>query len=452
MAIYLLALLVGGLYVGMVTPVRTVVQEDLGVGDATGIWMITVYTLFYAALIPVAGALGDRLGRKRVFLACMGVFAVGAALCGAAGLAGSFALLLAGRVVQAAGACGVIPLANAEMGTAFPPERRGMALGMSAAVSGIANVLGAAVGSAILQAVGPENWPALFFACLPLCAALVVAGVAFLPDRRPQGRQEPLDAAGSVLMVAFVLLLLLGLQDLDFADLAASLESPLTWGPLAGAVLALAAFLRVEKTAGAPIFHLSYLRSRPIVVTMAASFFVGCIIISMTLVPEFAEAALGLPAGAGGYYVIAVGATSLFGPPLGGKLIDRLGARPVLAAGLAVLAAGYLFLALVTVAHPAFWTVVAGLVVVGLGMGFAMGAPLNYMILENTRPEEAGSAVATVTLVRQVGTSLAPSFFLGFVASDAGVAGWRPVMLAVAACGLAALALTLRYRPEPVAG
>jgi predicted MFS family arabinose efflux permease len=60
--------------------------------------------------------------------------------------------------------------------------------------------------------------------------------------------------------------------------------------------------------------------------------------------------------------------------------------------------------------------------------------------------------VATVTLVRQVGTSLAPSFFLGFVASDAGVAGWRPVMLAVAACGLAALALTLRYRPEPVAG
>lgn len=119
-AIYLLGLALGGLYVGMVAPVRLVIQEYFGLGDATGIWMINIYTLFYAACIPVVGKLADIRGRKPVFLGCLGTFALGCGLCALSQVAVGFPMLLAGRLVQAVGACGIIPVANAEIGASFP--------------------------------------------------------------------------------------------------------------------------------------------------------------------------------------------------------------------------------------------------------------------------------------------------------------------------------------------
>lgn len=80
LAVYLLGLLVGGLYVGIISPVRTVIQEGMGIGDTLGIWMINIYTLFYAATIPISGKLADRYGRKRIFTACVGVFCAGAVM------------------------------------------------------------------------------------------------------------------------------------------------------------------------------------------------------------------------------------------------------------------------------------------------------------------------------------------------------------------------------------
>ena len=130
--IYLLGLLLGGLYVGMVSPVRLVIQAQFGLDDATGIWMINIYTLFYAACIPVVGKLADMRGRKPVFLGCLTTFAIGSLVCGLSQVANSFWVLLAGRLIQAVGACGVIPVANAEIGSTFPQEKKGMALGIAA--------------------------------------------------------------------------------------------------------------------------------------------------------------------------------------------------------------------------------------------------------------------------------------------------------------------------------
>ena len=450
LAVYLLGLLVGGLYVGMVAPVRTVVQASFGLGDSVGIWMINVYTLFYAALIPVIGKLADSHGRSRVFTACLAVFAVGSVACGLSRHAGGFALLLAGRIVQAAGAGGMIPVANAAIGTSFPPERRGMALGLAAAVAGIANVLGAAAGSAVIGMVGVESWDVMFYLAVPVCVALAVASVFLLRDTactsdRPAAR-IPFDWAGSVLLVVFVLMLLLGIKDIDFSNFLATALSPAVWVPLALAAVSLAGFVAAERRAADPVFHLEYLHSRPIVITMVASFFVGCTIISMMLVPQYAEFAMGQPLGSGGYYVLAIGAASLVGPPLGGRLIDRFGPKPVLAGGLVVMVGGFAYLALVTSAAPSAPSLVAGLAVVGLGMGFAMGAPTNYMVLENTDERDGASAVATIALVRQVGTSLAPAVLVSFTNSGAGMLGYQQMLLCVAAFCAAALLAVVPYR------
>ncbi len=446
LAIYLTGLLIGGLYVGMVSPARTVIQAHFGIDDTTGIWMINIYTLFYAALIPIIGKVADRRGRKHVFTACIGIFCVGAMLCGVSQRVGGFGLLLFGRVLQAAGAGGTIPVANAEIGTSFPPDKRGTALGIAAVVAGVSNVFGAVVGSAVVGAFGVENWSMMFFLCAPFCIAVIVAAVTLLPASTLDESRGKMDIAGSLLFALAILLLLLGVKALDFTALGTSIVRPEAWGPLIGAVVAIVAFRFVERRAEDPVFHLEYLRNRPIVITMIVSFFIGCFVISLVLVPELAEYAMNEPLGSGGYYVLAIGLTSFVTSPVGGKIIDKVGPKPVLITGLAVSIAGLLFLALVAATHPSFISLVAGLAVVGAGMGMAMGAPTNYMILENVSADESTSAIATIALIRQIGTSLAPAVFVGLIASTPGMGGYRNMLLSVALFNVLALVTMLFYR------
>lgn len=448
-AIYLLGLTLGGLYVGMVSPVRLVIQEEFGLGDTTGIWMINIYTLFYASCIPVVGRLADIRGRKPVFIGCLATFMVGSLVCGASSLVDSFALLLAGRLIQAVGACGIIPVANAEIGASFPLEKRGMALGIAAAIAGVSNVMGAAVGSLVMGLVGSANWPALFYFALPVCVLLIAAAAACLPNRTVEVK-EPLDIPGSVLIVVTVLLLLMALQDINVQDLAGSLSSVQVLAPAAGFVVALVAFVLVERKSVSPVFHLEYLSSRPIVITMVVSFFVGGVIITMTLIPEVAEFIMSAPTGSGGLYVLPVGVVSMFGPPIGGKLIDRFGPRPVMSGGLLVAALGFIFIATVCLSHPSSVLLIVGLGIMGLGLGFAMGAPTNYMVLENTTPQESGAAIATIALVRQIGTTVAPALLLGFVAASPGAPGFFQMLLCAAGFCLVSLVLMAFYRKEPV--
>ena len=441
LAVYLVGLLIGGLYVGMVSPARTVIQADFGIDGTLGIWMINIYTLFYAALIPIIGKIADRRGRKRVFTICMGVFCAGSVLCGVSQSVGGFWLLLVGRVVQAVGAGGVIPVANAEIGTTFPQEKRGMALGIAAAVIGVSNVLGSALGSAVVGAFGVDRWPLMFYLCIPFCLAVIVASVVYLPDSEVEQSPGRMDIAGSVLFTLFVLLLLLGVKSIG------ETSSPLVAAaPFIGAVACVVAFRFVESRAEDPVFHLEYFHNRQIVITMIVSFFIGCFVISLVLVPELAEYAMGDPLGSGGYYILAIGLTSFVATPVAGKVIDKTGPKPVLITGLAISIAGLLFLALVAVAAPSFATFVAGLAVVGAGMGMAMGAPTNYMILENTDKRDSTSAIATITLIRQIGTTVAPAIYIGLITSAPGLAGYQNMLFCVAAFNALALITMFFYR------
>ncbi|MFR3091206.1 MAG: MFS transporter [Eggerthella lenta] len=184
-AVYLLGLFIGALDTGIVTPARTVIQSDLGIGEQMGVWIITIYTLAYAAAIPVMGKLADRSGRKYVYLASILLFGVGSLLCGLAQDVGSFWMLLAARAVQAVGGGGIVPVATAEFGTTFPPEKRGLALGLVGGVYGVPT-FGASAGSLILSVFGQANWQ-FIFVNVPICAFIVVAGLFVLPTRGRAG-------------------------------------------------------------------------------------------------------------------------------------------------------------------------------------------------------------------------------------------------------------------------
>ncbi|MDD3478162.1 MAG: MFS transporter, partial [Candidatus Izemoplasmatales bacterium] len=176
-------------------------------------------------------------------------------------------------------------------------------------------------------------------------------------------------------------------------------------------------FLYFEKKAEDPVINLSYFKNRQIVVTLVLSFLSGVILMGTIFVPQFAENAVKIPTGSGGYFVIVLGLFAGIGAPTSGRLIDKFGVKPVLGFGFAITILAALFVIFVAIPSPSVFAVIVALVLMGLGMGFSLGTPLNYMMLENTKKAESNSALATLSLIRSIGTTIAPSIMVAFIAS-----------------------------------
>jgi EmrB/QacA subfamily drug resistance transporter len=415
LAVYLLGIFMGAIDTGIVSPARTVIQNNLGVDEKTGIWMITIYTLAYAASIPIMGKLADKFGRKYIYLLSIFLFGLGSLFCGLSQSFASFPLLLGARAIQAIGGGGILPIATAEFGTTFPKEKRGMALGLVGGVYGIANIFGASAGSAIIDLFGVNNWQYIFYVNIPITLFILIGGLISLPNNR-SSRVLPMDLAGISVLTVMVLSLMYGLKGIDFFDFQATLLSWSVLPFLIGFAVLLPIFIRIEKKAADPVINLSYFSNLPILITLILAFITGIVIIGMIFVPQFAENTLKIKSGSGGYFVLILGLFAGVGAPFSGKLIDKIGVKIVLGFGFLVSVTGSLFLILVTVPHPNLFTVIFSLVLIGLGIGFTMGTPLNYMMLDNTSPVESNSALATLSLIRSIGTAIAPAIMIGFIA------------------------------------
>jgi EmrB/QacA subfamily drug resistance transporter len=415
MVIYLCGIFMGAIDTSVVTPARTVIQNGLGVGDQTGIWMITIYTLAYASSIPIMGKLADRLGRKTIYLICIILFGTGSLLAGLSQYIGHFGFFLMARAIQAIGGGGIMPIASAEFGTTFPEDKRGMALGMVGGVYGIATVVGGSLGSAILGAFGLQNWGFIFFINIPISLFIIICGFIFLPNTKIDD-VKPIDKWGTLFLVMMILSLLYGLRNIDFFNFVKSFTSTDVYPFLIIFIVLLPFFIFAEKKAADPIMNLDYFREAPIVITLIISFITGVIMMGMVFVPQFAENALRMQQGSGGYFVMVLGIFAGVGAPVSGRLIDRYGPKLIMGAGFLLSIIGSLFLVLITTSYPNLLTVAICLILIGLGMSFTMGTPLNYMMLDNTKKADSNSALATLSLIRSVGTAIAPAVMVGFIA------------------------------------
>ena len=366
------------------------------------------------------GKLADRLGRKPVYLTAIALFGIGSLLCGLSQDVGSFGMLIAARSLQAIGGGGILPIATAEIGTEVPEERRGLALGLVGAVFGIANLLGASAGSLILDIAGQHNWQWIFYINVPIAAMIVIAGWVVLPNHR-ESRVAKLDLVGIAILVAMIMSLLYGLTNIDFFDLSASVTSLEVYPFLIAFVVLLPVFVLAERRAEDPVLNLDYFTNRPIALTLAASFLSGFILMGVVFVPQLAENALELPSGSGGYLVILLGLASGVGAPLSGRLTDAFGPKLVLAIGGGVSALAAVSVVTWLIPHPGYPSVIVSLVLIGLGLGFVIGSPLNYLMLRLTDPAQSNSALGTLSLVRSIGTTLAPVIMVGFLAHAGGL-------------------------------
>ncbi|KMT21035.1 MFS transporter [Clostridium cylindrosporum] len=415
MIVYLAGIFMGAIDTGIITPARTVIQNNLMVDEKTGIWMITIYTLAYAASIPIMGKLADKYGRKYVYLVSIFLFGLGSLFCGLAQDFSSFTVLIIARAVQAIGGGGIVPIATAEFGTTFPKEKRGMALGLVGGVYGIANIFGASAGSAILDIFGKDNWQFIFYINIPITLFILIAGFYTLQNTK-EVNVKKIDILGISILTIMVLSLLYGLKNIDFFNFKGTLVSSSVYPYLLVFIVLLPIFIFIEKKAEDPVMNLTFFTNSRIIITLVLAFITGVVLMGMIFVPQFSENALKIASGSGGYFVIILGLFAGVGAPVSGKLIDRFGARVVIGFGFIVSIIGSLYLILVAANTPSSLNVVVSLILIGIGMGFTIGAPLNYMMLENTKLEESNSALATLSLIRSIGTAIAPAIMVGFIA------------------------------------
>lgn len=413
--VYLAGIFIGAIDTGIVTPAREIIQNNFMVDSKTGIWIITIYTLAYAASIPVMGKLADRVGRKTIYIVSILLFGFGSLLCGLSHYFGSFEFLIGARALQAIGGGGIVPIATAEFGTSFPPEKRGMALGLVGAVYGVANIFGSLAGSAILDLFGTQNWQYIFFVNIPICVFIIIAGMLVLPNTKDEEIKK-IDVLGILIIVLMVLSLLYGLRNIDFFNFSETFMSDSVYPFLIIFAALLPVFIFVECKAQDPVINLKYFTSLRIVITLLVAFAAGFILMGIVFVPQFSENALKVRSGNGGYFTMILGLLAGVSAMLSGKLIDKIGAKSVLFLGFTITIIGAAFLIFVAADKPGTVNVVISLMLLGFGLGFTMGAPVNYMMLDNISDKEASSGLATLSLIRSIGTTVAPALMVGFIA------------------------------------
>ena len=309
-------------------------QRDLHVGVASLQWTVNAYGIAFAAGIITAAALGDRFGRRLVFSSGLALFTLASAACA---LAPNMAELIVARTVQGLGAAAVLPLSLTILTTAFPPERRGMIVGVYGGLAGLAVALGPIVGGAITEAI---DWHWIFWINVPIGLAAVLLGLRLLPESH--GAPERLDLIGVSLVTAGVVALVWALTRANDVGWA----SAEIVGTLAVGALLLAAFLWWEHRAAEPMVPLRLFASREFAIgnlttftmsgaTFAAAFF---------LTQEFQLARGYSPLGTG-LRLLPFFATPMVVSPIAGALSDRIGRRPIMVAGLALQALGFVWVA-----------------------------------------------------------------------------------------------------------
>ena len=401
-------------------------HRDLHVGVSSPQWTVTAYGIAFAAGIITAAALGDRFGRRLVFSGGLVMFTLASAACALA-----MAELIVARTVQGLGAAAVLPLSLTILTTAFPPQKRGMIVGIYGGLAGLAVALGPIVGGAVTEAI---NWHWIFWINVPIGLAAVVLGRRLLPESR--GAQERLDLIGVSLVTAGVVALVWALTRANDVGWA----SAETVGTLAVGSLLLAGFLWWEHRAAEPMVPLRLFANREFAIgnftsylmsgaTFAAAFF---------LTQEFQLARGYSPLGTG-LRLLPFFATPMIVSPVAGALSDRIGRRPIMVTGLMLQALGFVWVAARGSLATSWIELDIALLIAGIGISMALPT-VPTAVLSAVAPQEMGKASGINFMAQRFGTvfaiAIASAVFSanGHLGSPASVtAGFRSALWACAA-------------------
>jgi len=375
----------------VITTAFAAIRGDLSASVETLQWTVNAYNLVFAVLLLTGAELGDRFGHRRMFAAGIFLFVLASVACA---LSGSVGWLIAARSVQGAGAALVMPLAMAILSGAFAREERARALGIFSGVTGFALIIGPAIGGFITESFG---WRWIFWINLPI--GLIAIALVCMRLRESFGPKADLDILGMVIVAAAALALVWGLLRGNVAGWA----SAEVMSPLAAGVLLAAAFVLWELRARAPMVPMRLFRSRAFAAGIAASFlFYAAMYGVLFLLPQFLQTALGYGPLGGGLRLLPWTATLFVTAPIAGAVVNKVGERPLVVIGLLMQAIGLGWIAMIAAPSLAYSTLIAPLVLAGVGVSMAMPAAQNA-ILSSVAAAEMGKASGVFNMGRFLG-------------------------------------------------
>jgi EmrB/QacA subfamily drug resistance transporter len=433
----------------VVTTALSTIRRDLSASIETLQWTVNAYNLSFAVLLLTGAAVGDRIGRRRMFAAGLGLFVVASALCAMAGSAG---WLIAGRALQGAGAALLVPLAMALLSAAFPREQRAKALGIFGGVTGLALIIGPIVGGVIAEGFA---WQWIFWINVPIG----LVAIAFVLVRIPEsyGPNAALDIGGLILVTGAAFGTVWGLMRANNAGWT----DPEVVTTLAAGLLLAIAFVAFELRARAPMLPMRFFRARAFASGIAASFlFYASMYGVLFFIAQFLQTAQGFgPLGAG-LRMVPWTATLFVFAPLGGRLVSRLGERQLVVGGLLLQAAGMAWIALIAAPDVAYIRLVAPMILAGAGVSLAMPATQNA-VMGSVAAAEVGKASGAFNMFRFLGGAFGIAILVavfdraGSFGSPAGFSAGFAAAVGIAAALSAAGAIAglgLPARPEAALG
>jgi len=427
------------------------IGREFDTGIAALQWVITGYTLTLAAFLLIGGSLGDRFGRRKVYLIGIVWFAVASAACGFA--PGALFLILT-RLLQGVGAALLTPGSLAILEASFVPADRARAIGAWSGLSGVAVAAGPLIGGYLITAA---SWRWIFFINVPIAAAVVALGVRHLPESRDPGVTGRIDYAGALAAVVF-------LTGITFAFIEAPTlgwSSPSVIAMAAVGVVGLAAFLAREHTAASPMLPLSIFAERQFAATNAVTFIVYAALTGATfLLPVVLQVVSGYSPLASGLALLPLTIIMLALSARSGQLASRIGPRLQMSAGPVVVGVGLAMLTLATAGSSYWLYVLPAVIVFGLGLAITV-APLTATAMSSAPAEHSGIASAVNNDVARFGGLLAVAVLpaladitgTSYLHPDALASGFRTAALisgALCATGGVLAAFTIT-NPELVA-
>lgn len=402
----------------IVTVALPAMQSGLHTSFSSLQWVVSGYTLALSALLLSAGSLGDRYGRRRLYLTGMTVFTVGSAVCAASPDIG---VLITGRIIQGVGGTSLIPGSLSILAQAFPdPARRARMIGLWSGFGALSVAAGPILGGALVQGIG---WWAIFLINLPIGVATVIVGARTIPETSDRAHAAT-DPAGQVAGIIWLGALTFGLIQSG----THGWTSPGTIVPIVVAVAGFVAFLVIEARGSHPMLPLGLFSDRVFSVANLASFTLGFGAYSMfTYLSLYLQDVQGYSALSTGLRYLPLCVALAVMNVYAGRLTSRIGPRAAMTLGYTV--AGGTLLALLLLDPGTSYVIVAALFFAfGIGMGLSI-TPTTAAAMASVRRERSGIASGTVNAVRQAGNTFGIAI-LGSIITAQAVAQLRGALAA----------------------
>ncbi len=422
------------------------IRRDLHASIQQLEWTVNAYTLTFAVLLLTGAALGDRFGRRRMFVIGILTFVVGSA---GAALAPSIDWLIAARAFQGIGGAIIAPLTLTILSASVPAERRGAALGIWGAVGGLAVGLGPVVGGAVVQGA---SWQWIFWLNVPI--GLVLAPLAARRLDESYGPNSALDLPGVALASTGLLGIVYGIIR----------GSQIGWGTtevlgaLAVGTVLVVAFVVWELRTTTPMLPMRFFANRTFTAANIASMmmFFG-MFGAIFLLTQFLQTVQGYSPLSAGLRVLPWTAMPLIVAPIAGALSDRIGGRMLMATGIAMQSIALVMLAALASPTVAYSDLIGPFMIAGIGMGLFF-APVANVVLGSVRPEEEGQASGANNAIRELGGVLGVSVLAtvfaqygSYQSPQSYVDGLTPAVYVgagIAALGAIAALFIRRTRPQ----